>query len=179
MEGISQHRRWLNRYEYFLDEYEYYNFDPAATTLSHSRKGRSKKEASLNTNRSNPAGHERKVLTKLQNAERKKKMCNIKTTEKWSRFVDFHGNYEKNWPKPVAYTNNENWINWMKTSEPWKMPRCCSELCSSNVVQNIIENRDPSGFWYWNVFLGSKSIACSYFAWSCLSYFEVNSGHKM
>ncbi|KAK2558062.1 Nuclear protein 1 [Acropora cervicornis] len=82
MKGISQHRRWLNRYEYFLDEYEYYNFDPAATTLSHSRKGRSKKEASLNTNRSNPAGHERKVLTKLQNAERKKKMCNIKTTEK-------------------------------------------------------------------------------------------------
>lgn len=76
-------------------------------------------------------------------------------------------------------TNNENWINWMKTSEPWKMPRCCSELCTSNVVQNIIENRDPSGFWYWNVFLWSKSIACSYFAWSWLSYFEVNSGHKM
>lgn len=107
MTGISQHRRWLNRYEYFLDEYEYYNFDPAVTTLSHSRKGRSKKEASLNTNRSNPAGHERKVLAKLQNAERKKKMCNIKTTEKWSRFVDFHGNQGTNWPKPVAYKQPE------------------------------------------------------------------------
>uniref|UniRef100_A0A672RMN7 Nuclear protein 1 n=1 Tax=Sinocyclocheilus grahami TaxID=75366 RepID=A0A672RMN7_SINGR len=38
-----------------------------------SRKGRTKKEASCNTNRPNPAGHERKIVEKLQNAEKKSK----------------------------------------------------------------------------------------------------------
>lgn len=38
-----------------------------------SRKGRTKKEASENTNRQNPAGHERKITEKLQNAEKKAK----------------------------------------------------------------------------------------------------------
>lgn len=73
MKGIGKVRRLLNNMEYFLDEYEHYNFDPVATTLSHSRKGRSKKEASLNTNRPIPSGHERKVLTKLQNAEKRRR----------------------------------------------------------------------------------------------------------
>jgi len=72
----------MNNIEYYLDEYDYYNFDPVATAVSHSRKGRSKKEASLNTNRHNPAGHERKVLTKLQNTEKKRKELNIRTTGK-------------------------------------------------------------------------------------------------
>uniref|UniRef100_A0A671Q6E8 Uncharacterized protein n=1 Tax=Sinocyclocheilus anshuiensis TaxID=1608454 RepID=A0A671Q6E8_9TELE len=36
------------------------------------RKGRTKKEASCNTNRPNPAGHERKIVEKLQNAEKSK-----------------------------------------------------------------------------------------------------------
>nr|XP_004670243.1 nuclear protein 1 [Jaculus jaculus] len=36
------------------------------------RKGRSKREAAANTNRPSPAGHERKLLTKFQNSERKK-----------------------------------------------------------------------------------------------------------
>ena len=65
-----------------MDEYDYYNLDRVATNLSHSRKGRSKKEASLNTNRPNPAGHERKLLTKLQNTERKKKETNLRTSAK-------------------------------------------------------------------------------------------------
>ena len=65
-----------------MDEYDYYNFDRVATNLRHSRKGRSKKEASLNTNRPNPAGHERKLLTKLQNTERKKKESNLRTSAK-------------------------------------------------------------------------------------------------
>lgn len=72
----------MNHNEYFLDEYDYYNFDPVATVVSHSRKGRSKKEASLNTNRPNPAGHERKVLTKLQNTERKRKESNLRASTK-------------------------------------------------------------------------------------------------
>ena len=38
-----------------------------------SRKGRTKKEASDNTNRQIPAGHERKIVTKLQNMEKKAK----------------------------------------------------------------------------------------------------------
>ena len=35
-----------------------------------SGKQRSKREAELNTNRPNPGGHERKILTKLMNAEK-------------------------------------------------------------------------------------------------------------
>lgn len=38
-----------------------------------SRKGRSKKEAVDNTNRPNPGGHERKLIEKLQNTEKKAK----------------------------------------------------------------------------------------------------------
>ncbi|KAF3814149.1 hypothetical protein GH733_018181 [Mirounga leonina] len=37
------------------------------------RKGRTKREAATNTNRPNPGGHERKLVTKLQNTERKKR----------------------------------------------------------------------------------------------------------
>ena len=59
--------------EYFFDEYEHYNFDKNTTNVSSSRKGRTKREASLNTNRFNPGGHERKMVVKLQNTERKKK----------------------------------------------------------------------------------------------------------
>uniref|UniRef100_A0A8C3HF48 Uncharacterized protein n=1 Tax=Chrysemys picta bellii TaxID=8478 RepID=A0A8C3HF48_CHRPI len=37
-----------------------------------SRKGRSKREAAGNTNRPNPAGHERKIALKLQRSERRR-----------------------------------------------------------------------------------------------------------
>lgn len=55
-----------------LDEYDLYS-------LAHSylgvggRKGRTKREAAVNTNRPSPGGHERKLVTKLQNTERKKR----------------------------------------------------------------------------------------------------------
>ncbi|KAM9056744.1 nuclear protein 1 [Megaptera novaeangliae] len=55
-----------------LDEYDLYS-------LAHShlgvggRKGRTKREAAANTNRHSPGGHERKLVTKLQNTERKKR----------------------------------------------------------------------------------------------------------
>lgn len=73
MKGISQRRRLLNQTEYHLDQYDYYSFDPRLNTVGHSRKGRTKREASLNTNRPNPCGHERKVMVKLQNMERRRK----------------------------------------------------------------------------------------------------------
>lgn len=42
-------------------------------TEGSARKGRTKKEASDNTNRHNPAGHERKIVEKLQNSDKKDK----------------------------------------------------------------------------------------------------------
>lgn len=81
--------------EEYYDEYDRYNLtdkyagEDAALLLcaSHgsqltgsvcgaegsARKGRTKKEASDNTNRQNPAGHERKIVEKLQNSEKKAK----------------------------------------------------------------------------------------------------------
>ncbi|KAK6311360.1 nuclear protein 1b [Coregonus clupeaformis] len=58
--------------EQHYDEYEYYNLSEKYTS-SASRKGRTKKEASDNTNRPNPGGHERKIVEKLQNTEKKAK----------------------------------------------------------------------------------------------------------
>ncbi|KAL2766288.1 nuclear protein 1 isoform a, partial [Daubentonia madagascariensis] len=46
---------------------------PALATGGRGRKGRTKKEAATNTNRPSPGGHERKLVTKLQNSERKKR----------------------------------------------------------------------------------------------------------
>ncbi|XP_077590729.1 nuclear protein 1b [Stigmatopora nigra] len=57
--------------EQYYDQYEYYNLSDKYTEGA-SRKGRSKKEASENTNRPNPTGHERKIVEKLQNSEKKK-----------------------------------------------------------------------------------------------------------
>ena len=60
--------------EQHFDKYEHYNFDQEKAMYSgHSGKQRSKKEAEQNTNRHNPGGHERKIVTKLQNAEQKAK----------------------------------------------------------------------------------------------------------
>merc|ERR1712126_29460 len=55
-----------------MDEFEHYNFDQDkhVNMSGHSGKHRSKREAELNTNRPNPGGHERKILTKLMNAEK-------------------------------------------------------------------------------------------------------------
>ncbi|XP_029803237.1 nuclear protein 1 isoform X2 [Suricata suricatta] len=55
-----------------LDEYDLYSLAPSDLGAG-GRKGRSKREAAANTNRPSPGGHERKLLTKLQNTERKKR----------------------------------------------------------------------------------------------------------
>jgi len=60
--------------EEHFDEFEHYNYDQdKAMHSGHSGKQRSKKEASMNTNQHNPAGHERKIATKLMNAEKNSK----------------------------------------------------------------------------------------------------------
>merc|ERR1712024_421888 len=57
--------------EAHFDEFEHYNFDQdKAMRSGHSGKQRTKKEASINTNKHNPGGHERKIVTKLMNAEK-------------------------------------------------------------------------------------------------------------
>ena len=59
--------------EAYFDEYDHYNFDDNVIN-PHSRKGRTKKEAGQNTNRFNPGGHERKMVEKLMNTERNRKL---------------------------------------------------------------------------------------------------------
>ncbi|XP_061702365.1 nuclear protein 1b [Syngnathoides biaculeatus] len=58
--------------EQYYDQYEYYNLSDKYA-VGASRKGRTKKEASDNTNRPSPTGHERKVAEKLHNSEQKNK----------------------------------------------------------------------------------------------------------
>ena len=72
-----------------FDQYEHYNFDQDKQIFTghggrsspqlwcdhlvlckYEGKQRSKKESEQNTNRPNPGGHERKILTKLMNAEK-------------------------------------------------------------------------------------------------------------
>lgn len=58
--------------EYF-DEYDYYSLtDRYSMAGGAARKGRTKKEASDNTNRFSPGGHERKIVDKLQKSKKKK-----------------------------------------------------------------------------------------------------------
>merc|ERR1712018_1060606 len=57
--------------EEHFDEFEHYNFDQdKAMRSGHSGKQRTKNEASMNTNKHNPGGHERKIVNKLMNAEK-------------------------------------------------------------------------------------------------------------
>ncbi|XP_072422725.1 nuclear protein 1b [Chiloscyllium punctatum] len=58
--------------EQYFDQYDYYNISDRCHT-GPSRKGRSKKEASENTNHFNPAGHERKLTSKLQRSAEKRR----------------------------------------------------------------------------------------------------------
>ena len=60
--------------ESHFDEYERYNFEHDKYIYSgHSGKQRTKKEASEHTNHHDPNGHNRKIVTKLQNTEVNKK----------------------------------------------------------------------------------------------------------
>lgn len=60
--------------ENHFDEYEHYNFEHEKFMHSgHSGKNRSKKECSEHTNRNDPSGHSRKIVTKMMNTEQHKK----------------------------------------------------------------------------------------------------------
>ncbi|XP_014254416.1 nuclear protein 1 [Cimex lectularius] len=65
--------------ESHFDEYEHYNFDQDKNLYcGSSGKQRSKKEASDHQNHFDPCGHSRKIVTKLQNSEAKKKEGKVK-----------------------------------------------------------------------------------------------------
>uniref|UniRef100_A0A336JZ31 CSON003684 protein n=1 Tax=Culicoides sonorensis TaxID=179676 RepID=A0A336JZ31_CULSO len=60
--------------EEYVDEYEHYNYEQdKIANQGHSGKQRTKKEVSDHTNHHDPSGHSRKIVTKLQNSEQKKK----------------------------------------------------------------------------------------------------------
>jgi len=60
--------------ESHFDEYEHYNYDQDKYVNSgHGGKQRSKKEVSEHTNHTDPSGHTRKIVNKLQNTESNRK----------------------------------------------------------------------------------------------------------
>merc|ERR1712080_334293 len=72
-----------NMSEEHFDEFEHYNFDKEKAMKSgQSGKQRSSKEAEQHTNRHNPGGHERKIVTKLMNAENNTKAKAVKSPGK-------------------------------------------------------------------------------------------------
>lgn len=67
--------------EAHFDEYEHYNFDQEKHMFSgHSGKQRTKKEVATNTNKHDPSGQTRKLVTKLQNTIENKKSSNRSRT---------------------------------------------------------------------------------------------------
>lgn len=60
--------------ETHFDQYEHYNYDHEKKLYSnHSGRLRTKKEAEQHTNRNDPCGHSRKLLTKMMNTEQNKR----------------------------------------------------------------------------------------------------------
>ncbi|XP_060028987.1 nuclear protein 1 [Erinaceus europaeus] len=70
--STSQQRPALEDEDSSLDEYDLYSLGHSYLGVG-GRKGRTKREAAANTNRPSPGGHERKLSTKLQNTERKRR----------------------------------------------------------------------------------------------------------
>lgn len=63
----------------YFDEYDYYNFGSGYDKIVAGKSGHSKhKENILETRRYSPSGHVRKVVTKLQNSEKKKKELKLR-----------------------------------------------------------------------------------------------------
>jgi len=60
--------------EEYLDEYDEYNFECDKYVNTSSGKRRSKKEAAEHTNHFDPSGHTRKIVEKLINTEKNKKI---------------------------------------------------------------------------------------------------------
>lgn len=60
------------------DEYDEYNYDERLQNPNNSGKNRTKKEVCTHTNRTDPCGHSRKILTKLVNTENNKKEAEAK-----------------------------------------------------------------------------------------------------
>mgnify|MGYP003476963790 CR=1 FL=1 len=67
MSSANQETSTDNKYEEYEFEHDKHMFS------GHSGKQRSKTEAAKNSNHHDPSGHTRKIVTKLQNTEAKKK----------------------------------------------------------------------------------------------------------
>lgn len=67
MSSVNQETSTDNKYEEYEFEHDKHMFS------GHSGKQRSKTEAAKNSNHHDPSGHTRKIVTKLQNTEAKKK----------------------------------------------------------------------------------------------------------
>ena len=66
--------------EQYFDEFEHYNYDQEKyLNAGHSGKQRTKLEASQHTNKNDPSGHVRKLVTKMQNTETNKKQQHAST----------------------------------------------------------------------------------------------------
>jgi len=69
--------------EQFFDEYEHYNYDQDKKMYSgNSGRLRTKKEAEQHTNRNDPCGHSRKLVTKMMNTEQNKRQSSTSTSDK-------------------------------------------------------------------------------------------------
>merc|ERR1712168_67044 len=87
----------LKMSEDHFDEFEHYNFDQEKNMMSgHSGKQRTKKESEQHQNWQNPAGHERKIATKLMNAERTRKLKIKPDKETSSIFKDLWKKFTRN-----------------------------------------------------------------------------------
>jgi len=69
------------------DEFEHYNYVQEKYASTHGGKNRSKKEAEKNTNRHNPGGHERKIVTKLMNTEKNHQKANTSSKDKEEKSI--------------------------------------------------------------------------------------------
>jgi hypothetical protein len=75
-------QKTYGKMEAHFDEYEHWNFDHEKHMFSgRSGKGRTKKEASLNTNHFDQSGHTRKLVTKFSNTHHRR----TRTESKWTR----------------------------------------------------------------------------------------------
>ena len=68
----------------------------------HGGKQRTKKESEMNTNRAIPAGHERKIATKLMNADKNQKAAEHHNYDQ-EKQTDGHGKSKK---EPIAFKAN-------------------------------------------------------------------------
>ena len=89
----------MSNAEQLADQYEKENMQVGSL---HGGKQRTKKEAEMNTNRQIPAGHERKIATKLMNADKNQKAAEHHNYDQ-EKQTEGQGKSKK---EPVAFKAN-------------------------------------------------------------------------